>query len=176
MTSSVAGQNVMIGLDSRRADHLLAPVLHTPKSIAADRAARSEVVELMSRLGLGHVAGVDAALLPHGTQRLVEIARAAASRPRVLLLDEPAAGLIGPELEHLGETIRIIARGGVSVLIVEHNLPLVFGIAEVVTVLHDGSVIATGTPSEISADDLVRSVYVGTEYRDEARSVDPRSV
>src|SRR3954454_16216906 len=91
-----------------------------------------------------------AGLLPHGTQRLLEIARAMTLRPRFLLLDEPAAGLSAGEGGALSDAVRAIADSGVGVLIVEHNLPVVFGLADKVSVMHQGRVVSEGTPAEVS--------------------------
>jgi ABC-type branched-subunit amino acid transport system ATPase component len=109
-----------------------------------------------------------AELIPHGTQRLLEIARAMALKPSFVLLDEPAAGLSAGEADLLTEAVRAMAAAGVGVLIVEHNLPVVFGLADVVTVLHQGKVIATGTPSAVSANPEVVRVYLGRQrhYQD----------
>jgi ABC-type branched-subunit amino acid transport system ATPase component len=104
-------------------------------------------------------------LIPHGTQRLLEIARAVALRPAFVLLDEPAAGLSQAETDRLSEAVRDMAAAGLGVLIVEHNLPVVFGLADVVTVLHQGRVIASGSPSVVAANPEVVRVYIGHKRR-----------
>jgi ABC-type branched-subunit amino acid transport system ATPase component len=100
--------------------------------------------------------------LSHGTQRLVEIARAVALEPSLLLLDEPAAGLSVAEADVLTRAVRSLAQSGLSVLLVEHNLPVVFDVADDVTVLDEGIVLAAGKPAEVSTNPEVIRVYLGT--------------
>ena len=120
----------------------------------------------LSDVGLVTNAFDMAGLIPHGTQRLLEIARAMAVRPMFVLLDEPAAGLSAGEAEVFKDAVRMMAGAGLGVLIVEHNLPIVFDIADEVTVLDEGQVIARGTPAEVSRDPLVIRVYIGRQRLD----------
>ena len=115
----------------------------------------------LSNVRLADVIASPAGQLSHGTQRLLEIARAVALKPTVLLFDEPAAGLSVVEAEVLKDVIRSLAASGLPVLLVEHNLPVVFGVADKVTVLHQGEVLASGTPAEVGADPEVSRVYLG---------------
>ncbi|MDF3075981.1 MAG: transporter, partial [Alphaproteobacteria bacterium] len=100
--------------------------------------------------------------LPHGQQRLAEIARALVGNPRLLLLDEPAAGLSMDELDRLGALIKAIVAQGTTIVIVEHHLDLVGAICETVTVLDRGTVLAAGTPERVFADPAVLSAYMGS--------------
>ncbi|MDO3704493.1 ABC transporter ATP-binding protein [Micromonospora sp. C28SCA-DRY-2] len=122
------------------------------------RAAERTAATLLARVGLPELAGVPAGRLAHGQRRQLEIAMALAGRPRLLLLDEPAAGLSAGEVERLAEFLRELPRA-VAVLLVEHRLDLVYALCDTVTVLRDGRPLATGTPAQIRASDPVRQAY-----------------
>ena len=117
--------------------------------------------ELVERAGLAPWADVRADAVPTGVARLLELARALAVRPRLLLLDEPSAGLSGPESAAFGALLGELAAGGCAVLMVEHDMDLVMGVCSLVHVLDNGRVIASGTPGEVRADPLVREAYLG---------------
>jgi len=118
--------------------------------------------ETLERVGLSAVADRQVSSLPTGTGRLVELARALATRPSVLLLDEPSSGLDEDESDALGELCTVLAeRDGLAVLLVEHDMPLVMGTCRYLYVLEYGEVIAEGTPSEIQADVRVQQAYLG---------------
>jgi branched-chain amino acid transport system permease protein len=155
--------NVVVACDRHAAAPVVSSVLHTPGGLRAERTAAGDAYAMLKEVGLDEDCFLSAGLLPHGTQRLLEIARAMALRPKFLLLDEPAAGLSAAEVQALSRAIRFAAGQGVGVLLVEHNLPVVFGLADHVTVLHQGHVIAEGTPSEVSADPDVVRIYIGRE-------------
>ena len=118
---------------------------------------------ILEELGIGELAQRDALGLPFGRQRVVEIARALAAEPRLLLLDEPACGLNPRETEEMAEIISRIRGRGVTVLVVEHDMSLVMGISDEVMVLSYGETIAEGTPREIQANPAVVSVYLGAD-------------
>jgi branched-chain amino acid transport system ATP-binding protein len=116
----------------------------------------------LERLGLGPLADRPAGLLSHGDQRLLEIAMALAQEPRLLLLDEPTQGLSVQETARAVDTLAsLLADGGMTVLLVEHDMEVVFRLAHAITVLHRGAVIADGTPEAVRADPAVREAYLG---------------
>jgi ABC-type branched-subunit amino acid transport system ATPase component len=158
--------NVFAGADRTSLGPLLGTLFHTPRARRDDRTAMAASFVALGDVGLVAKAFDLAGLIPHGTQRLLEIARAMAVRPMFVLLDEPAAGLSPAEAEVFKDAVRMMARAGLGVLIVEHNLPIVFDVADVVTVLDEGQVIATGTPAEVSRDPVVVRVYIGRQRLD----------
>jgi len=125
------------------------------------REAVAEADELVERLGLEAIAGRRADSLPTGQARLVELGRALATRPKVVLLDEPASGLDEHESERLAEVLRGLAEQGMAVLLVEHDIDLVMRLCTTICVLDLGAVIATGTPEAVRADPAVRAAYLG---------------
>ncbi|MCS7255598.1 MAG: ABC transporter ATP-binding protein [Thermomicrobium sp.] len=122
-----------------------------------------EVEELAERVGLGHALRALAGALSHGEQRQLEIGMALASRPKLLLLDEPAAGLSPGEREQLALLLQGLDPR-MTVLLIEHDMDVAFQVVQRVTVLHEGSVIAEGTPEEIAANPVVQAVYLGGGY------------
>jgi len=120
-----------------------------------------EAQHLLDRVGLAQVAHERVDALPTGLARLVELARALATRPRVLLLDEPASGLDEGETARLGELLRDLAAEGMAVLLVEHDIQLVMGVCQRVHVLDFGAVLAAGTPEEVQHDPAVLDAYLG---------------
>lgn len=153
--------NVLIGADRIAVGSLAGTVLHTPQAQRADRTGSATALAALFGAGLEDHWSQPTGLLSHGTQRLVELARVVAAGPSYVLLDEPAAGLSGAETAVLLEVVRAMAARGLGVLIVEHNLPVVFNVADTVTALHEGRVIASGTPAEVSTDPEVIRVYIG---------------
>jgi branched-chain amino acid transport system ATP-binding protein len=129
-------------------------------AVFTDAEARADAA--LERLGLTHVAQRPAGLLSHGDQRLLEVAMALAQQPRVLLLDEPTQGLSVEETEQAVETLSaLLADGSMTVLLVEHDMEVVFRLAHAITVLHRGAVIADGTPEQVRADEEVQHAYLG---------------
>ena len=154
--------NVMIGCHCRTRGGFLANALRLPFAVAADRAAEARARELLALLELGPLAHARVSELPFGTQKRVELARALASQPKLLLLDEPASGLNHEEVGKLGALIREVReRLRLTVLLVEHHMNLVMSISDWVVALNFGRRIAQGTPAEVrSHPELVRA-YLG---------------
>jgi branched-chain amino acid transport system permease protein len=123
--------------------------------------ARGQAMHLLSMFGLATAAMVPAGELPHGIRRRVEIARALATRPDVLLLDEPVAGLSEREQADLAERLRGLRARGLTMLIIEHNVPFLAGLADRIVCLDEGRVIAQGTPDEIRGNPQVIAAYLG---------------
>ncbi|MFM8861456.1 MAG: ABC transporter ATP-binding protein [Acidimicrobiia bacterium] len=124
--------------------------------------------ELLRKTGLTEVSEFMVGTLPTGTARLVELARALATNPKVLLLDEPSSGLNEEETEEMASLLRTLVAEGLAVLLVEHDMSFVMGTCEYINVLDFGKIIATGTPPEIQADPIVQAAYLGTETVEEA--------
>ncbi len=124
--------------------------------------------ELLDKVGLAEVSEFMVGTLPTGTARLVELARALATDPKVLLLDEPSSGLNEEETEGMASLLRVLVAEGLAVLLVEHDMSFVMGTCEYIHVLDFGKIIATGTPVEIQADPIVQAAYLGTETVEEA--------
>jgi branched-chain amino acid transport system ATP-binding protein len=154
-------QNVMTGEHVRLRANLFDSIVHTPRQRAEERAVRERARELLAFVGLTGVEDAAATDLPYGLQRKLEIARALASSPRLLLLDEPAAGMNPTEKNALVTLIERIRERGTTVLLIEHDMGLVMRVAERITVLDHGERIAAGTPAEIRADQRVIDAYLG---------------
>jgi branched-chain amino acid transport system ATP-binding protein len=123
--------------------------------------ARSAVDAMLERMSLSQFSEARADHLPTGIARLVEVARALMTRPKILLLDEPAAGLIEEETQALGRLLRGLAADGLSIILVEHDMELVMPVCSTVTVLDRGEILASGTPEEIRGNDAVIQAYLG---------------
>jgi branched-chain amino acid transport system ATP-binding protein len=123
---------------------------------------RKEALALLDRVGIADVANFMVGTLSTGTARLVELARALATNPRVLLLDEPSSGLNEEETEQMAALLRTLVADGLGVLLVEHDMAFVMSTCEYIHVLDFGQIIATGTPSEVQANPAVQAAYLGT--------------
>ncbi len=154
-------ENAMIGGWRDTRSGFVASALALAGARREDRLLCERAAELLQGVGLGHVVDRRANLLEHAEQRFLEIARGLTGRPRFVLLDEPAGGLTGTEIEHLGTVIRVMRDCGIGVLLVEHHTDFVFRICDRVTTLDLGRMIRHGTPDEVRADPEVIRVYLG---------------
>ena len=157
-------ENVLVGCHRHEKYGIIAGGLGLPGQRREEKASRLRAMDALRLVGLVGAAHVPAASLPYGQQRLVEIARALASEPRLLLLDEPAAGMNAPEREYLVDRIRRIRDAGVTVLLVEHDIELVMGLCDSITVLDYGKCIATGDPETVQKNDAVIEAYLGVSH------------
>jgi ABC-type branched-subunit amino acid transport system ATPase component/ABC-type branched-subunit amino acid transport system permease subunit len=155
-------ENLLPAVDPGAGRMDVASSLRLPAGRRWDRAARARARDVLELTGIPEWEGHLAERLPHGTRRIVEVARALLLRPRFVLLDEPAAGASPHELEMLAGAIRATAQAGVGVLLVEHNIPFVVDLGEELTVLHQGRTLASGPPS-ILRDPAVASVFLGED-------------
>jgi branched-chain amino acid transport system permease protein len=157
--------NVLLGAFPREKATALEIMLALPRARDEARASRRDALRFLDFVGIAEKANYRAGEIPHGQQRLVEIARALVGLPKVLLLDEPAAGLSLDELDRLGKLIRDIAQNGATVVIVEHHLELVGDVCRSVTVLERGRILADGTPAEVFNHAEVVAAYIGRNAR-----------
>ena len=154
-------ENVMVGAHLRLAQGLLASVLHLPGLRRADRACRDEAAGLMDFVGVGKYRAAHASQMSYGALKRLEIARALAARPKMILLDEPAAGLNDTETHEIEALIRKIADSGVTVVLVEHDMKLVMNLSDHILVLDYGKKLAEGTAAEVRANPDVIAAYLG---------------
>jgi len=153
--------NVMTGRHARMGASMFDSLLHTPRQRAEERRVRERARELLKFVDLERAGASYARNLPYGSQRRLEIARALASDPKLLLLDEPAAGMNPREKDELIALIGRIRDSGVTVFLIEHDMNLVMNVSERVTVLDHGETIAEGSPDAVRRDERVIEAYLG---------------
>lgn len=161
-------ENVMVGRHRRTGQEFMSCALRLPWQRREERAIRQAALEQLDYVGLGHLAGASASTLAFGQRRMVELARALATEPELLLLDEPASGLNTREKLELGDLIRKLRERGITVLLVEHDMSMVMALSDEILVLHNGTPLAEGTPAAVRNDPRVVQVYLGGESHDVA--------
>jgi branched-chain amino acid transport system ATP-binding protein len=154
-------ENVMIGVDARGKSGVLASIFHTPGNRKEQEAAEKKALELLGFCGIGKYANDLARNLSYGDQRRLEIARALGTGPKLLLLDEPAAGMNPAEKNGLRDLIRKIRDQGITILLIEHDMRVVMGLSDRVAVLDHGEKIAEGVPEEVQRNQRVVEAYLG---------------
>jgi branched-chain amino acid transport system ATP-binding protein len=163
-----AAENVMVGRHLRERCNLFADLFRLPSVTRQNRATREAALALLDDVGLRGSADMPAGSLPYGACKRLEIARALAAEPRVLLLDEPAAGCNAVETAEIDELVRRVAARGIAIVLVEHDMKLVMKISDRVLVLNRGRPVVEGTPREVRDDPAVLEAYLGQHGAKEA--------
>jgi branched-chain amino acid transport system ATP-binding protein len=158
-------ENVMVGRHRLSRAGLLAGAMQFPRTRIEEKLIRQQALEALEFVGLADRAGQPAAVLPLGLKRMLEIARALAAAPTLLLLDEPASGLDAVETEGLQDLIQELRRQGITILLVEHDMGLTMEVADEIAVLNYGKLIADGPPRAIQKNPEVIAAYLGTDWQ-----------
>jgi len=161
-------ENVMVGRHRHESTDILSDLLHLPVVHRQNRGTREAARDALARVGLSEAANRQAGTLPYGALKRLEIARALASEPKVLLLDEPAAGCNLVETQDLDGVIRSIVKDGVTVMLVEHDMRLVMNISDRIHVLANGRTLVEGTVAEVRSNAAVVEAYLGVHGTNEA--------
>ncbi|PLW66512.1 ATP-binding cassette domain-containing protein [Streptomyces sp. SCUT-3] len=160
-------ENVLVGGHTRTKEGLFSALLRGPGFKRAEKAARDKAMELLEFTGLAHKADHLSRNLPYGEQRKLEIARALASDPGLLLLDEPTAGMNPQETRATEELVFAIRDRGIAVLVIEHDMRFIFNLCDRVAVLVQGEKLVEGTPDTVQSDERVIAAYIGTPMEDD---------
>jgi branched-chain amino acid transport system permease protein len=159
--SLTVAENLLVATHHRARANLVTALLGLPEYFRQKQKAFAEIYELLREVGLEKLAHLNMSELPHGYQRLFEIARALGLQPHLLIVDEPAAGLSQEEIAHLAKVLLNVKKKGIAVLLIEHNVDFVMSLADYVTVLDFGKKIAEGKPAEIQNNEDVLKAYLG---------------
>src|SRR5262249_54829979 len=160
-------ENLLIGQHGRGRATVFEALIFAPSYLREEKQLRTEAMALLERFDLAHLANTRAGTLPYGDQRRLEMARALATSPKMLLLDEPTAGMNPVETHQLGEQILRQRDDGLTALVIEHDMSLIHQVCDEVYVLNFGQIIAHGTPNEIKQNPLVIEAYLGEEEANE---------
>ncbi|MED4583954.1 ABC transporter ATP-binding protein [Brevibacillus choshinensis] len=162
-------ENVMVGMHTKTHSSLFSCGMSLTKSRREERMMQERAKTWLEKVGLSSLTASQAGSLPYGKLRLMEIARAMVAEPRLLLLDEPAAGLNHTETAEMSRMFQEIRQNGTAILLVEHDMDMIMTIADRIVVLDQGSKIAEGTPREIQENPRVIAAYLGTEEQEDSR-------